>query len=103
MKKSPLAIVKDQFGTKATLAEKLIPRLAKPADESDADFAKRIGTASNKQLLRLWNAEERVAKDFGSREALIDAIVTKKFAKGDASYKAKISAYANTRLLDLAR
>ena len=103
MKKSPLALVVDQFGSKAALAEKLIPRLMKPADESDADFAKRMGTASNKQLLRLWNAEERVTKDFGSREALIDTIVTQKFVNGDAGYKAKLSQYANTRLLDMAR
>ncbi len=102
-KKSPLQLVKAQFGSKEKLVEKLIPRLTKPAEESDVDFAQRIGTASNRQLLRLWNAEERVEKEFSSREELLKTLVIKKFPNGNSAYKTKISRFTNTRLLDLVR
>lgn len=104
MKKTPLQQVKEEHGTKVALAEKLLGLLDKPEDESDADFAMRIRTASNKQLLRLWEAEQRVKSEFGSKSALIDAIVKGRFHGNDhAEYRAKISRFTTTRLLDLHR
>lgn len=104
MKKSPLQLVKDEFGSKAALADKLIPLLDRPEDESADEFARRIKTASNKQLLRLWKAEEAVKSRFGSKDALVDAIVKGRFdGKDNADYRTKISGYAKTRLLDLHR
>lgn len=103
MKKTPLQLVKDEFGTKDALASKLIPLLNCPEDEDKADFERRIRTASNKQLLRLWNAEQRVKQDFGSKDKLIAAIVKAKFNGSNADYSAKISRYSSSRLLDLHR
>lgn len=104
MKKTPLQRVKDEFGSKAALAEKLQPMLMKPEDESDDDFSRRLRTASNKQLLRLWDAEQRVKADFGSRDKLVDACVRARFDGNDnADYRAKIARYTTTRLLDLHR
>jgi len=103
MKKTPLQVVNEKFGSKSALAEKLVAVLERPADEDQADFEKRIQTASNKQLLRLWNVEESVKSRFGGKPQLVDAIVTAKFGKDNADYRAKISRYAKSRLLDLHR
>lgn len=104
MKKTPLQRVKDEFGSKTALAEKLQSVLMQPEGESDADFARRLRTASNKQLLRLWDAEQRLKADYGSRDKLIDACVRAKFDGNDnADYRAKVSRYTTTRLLDLHR
>lgn len=104
MKKTPLQQVKEQFGSKEALAKKLIPLLDRAEDEDTADFERRITTASNKQLLRLWAAEEAVKSRFGSKDKLVDAIVKGRFdGKDNADYRAKIAGYAKTRLLDLHR
>lgn len=103
MKKTPLQQVKDQFGTKEALAGKLIPLLDCPEDEDKADFERRIRTASNKQLLRLWNAEQRVKSEFGSKDKLVAAIVKARFNGSNADYSARISNYTSSRLLDLHR
>ena len=102
MKKSPLQLVKDEFGSKEALAKKLVSLLDRPEGEDEGDFERRIRTASNKQLLRLWKAENRVKSDFGTKAELVKAIVGKKFPKGDSTgYSAKIGRYTKTRLLDL--
>ena len=104
MKKTPLQLVKDEFGSKEALAKKLIPLLDRREDEDQDDFERRIKTASNKQLLRLWQAEQSVKERFGSKEKLVDAIVKGRFdGKDNADYRAKIAPYAKTRLLDLHR
>lgn len=100
-KMTPLQKVKADFGTKAALAEKLIPLLERPEGEDDASFAKRIRTASNKQLIRLWSAQQRLKAEFGTKAGLCDAIVTLKFGKANADYRNKLATYAVTRLLDL--
>lgn len=100
-KKTPVQLVREQFGTKAELAAKLAPVLTRPEGETEEEFMSRLGKASNKQLLRLWNAEERV-KALGGRDKLVDEIVGYKFPhKGNASYKAKLQTLTSTRLLSL--
>lgn len=104
MKKTPLQQVKDEFGSKEALAKKLIPLLERREDEEAEEFERRILTASNKQLLRLWKAEQDVKSGFGTRDQLVDAIVKARFdGRDNADYRAKISGYAKTRLLDLHR
>lgn len=101
-KKTPVQLVREQFGTKAELAAKLAPVLTRPEGETEEEFITRLSTASNKQLLRLWNAEERVKSEFGGREKLVDEIVGYKFPhKGNAGYKAKLQSLTSTRLLSL--
>ena len=103
MKKSPLQQVRDEFGSKDKLAEKLIPLLDRHNDESDDVFARRIRTASNAKLLRLWRAEHAVKEQFGSRDKLVDAVVELKMGRADADYRASIDSLPKTRLLDLHR
>jgi hypothetical protein len=102
MKKSPVQLVREQFGSKAELASKLVPILFRPEGETEGEFLARLTTASNKQLLRLWAAEERVKSEFGSRAKLVDEIVGYKFPhKGNATYKTKLESLTSTRLLSL--
>lgn len=103
MKKTPLQLVKDEFGSKDALASKLIPLLTVPEDEDKAEFERRIRTASNKKLLRLWKAEHAVKDQFGSKDKLIAEIVKAKFNGSNADYASRISRYTSTRLLDLHR
>lgn len=104
MKKSPLQQVRDQFGSKEALVEKLLPLVDRfDSEESDAEFAHRLGTASNKQLLRMWKTEEIVKEQFGSRDALTDKIVQAKFGKDNPDYAAALGRLTKARLLDLHR
>lgn len=104
MKKSPLQQVRDQFGSKESLVERLLPLVDRlVADEADADFARRLGNASNKQLLRMWAVEAAVKEQFGTRDALVDAIVQAKFGKPNADYRASLTRLTKARLLDLHR
>jgi|ETNmetMinimDraft_30_1059905.scaffolds.fasta_scaffold130780_1 hypothetical protein len=102
MKKTPVQRVREEFGSKEQLASKLIGVLDRREDEDQEEFERRIKTASNRQLLRLWKAEEDVKAQFGSKDGLVDAIVSLKFVgKDNADYRAKVTRYAKTRLLDL--
>jgi|AP45_3_1055517.scaffolds.fasta_scaffold43699_2 hypothetical protein len=102
-KLSPLQRVRSEHGSKAKLAEKVLGFLAVPADEEKEEFDARIQTLSNAKLLRLFDAHQRIEKEHGSRDELIDKIVAAKFTGGNAPYKAKISTFTEPRLLDLAR
>lgn len=103
MKKSPLQQVRDEFGSKEALAEKLIPMLDARDEESPDDFARRIKTASNKQLLKIWRVENRVKAEFGSRDALLDKIVDLRFGTANDDYRNRLDRYTNARLLDIHR
>jgi hypothetical protein len=101
MSKSPLTQVREQFGSKKELATKLLPLLDRRDGETEKEFAARIQGASNKQLLRLSAVEEKVKATFGSKDALVDAIVALKFGKPNADYKSKLSTFTKAKLLDL--
>jgi hypothetical protein len=102
-KLTPLQEVNKRFGSKEKLAKKLAPLLERPEDVEKGEFEQQISTASNKQLLRLHRVHETIKKRYGSKEKLVDAIVAKKFPKGNADYKAKLLTHRPTRLLDLVR
>lgn len=102
-KLSPAQEVKQRFGSKEKLAEQLIPIVDRDDDVDDVEFERRIKTASNRQLLRLHRTHEIVTERFGSKEKLVDALVTSKFPKGNEPYRAKLLALRPTRLLDMYR
>jgi hypothetical protein len=102
-KKSPLQRVRDEHGSKAELAQKVIGILTQPEDEDPADFEHRIATMSNRKLLRLWDANQTLESKYGSRDALVDTIVKARFPGGNDDYAGRISGFSVPKLLDLAR
>ncbi len=103
-KMTPMQEVKERFGSKEELAKLLYGKMARPfEDESDDDFQRRIRTASNTKLLRLYTAHEKVEKDFSDKAGLVDAIMKLRYADATPSlqYKQKIEGFRITRLLDM--
>lgn len=102
-KKSPLQQVREEFGSKAALADKVLDILDAPEGEEADDFKHRVHTMSNTKLLRLWQSHQRVQRDYGSREALVEKITRARFSGGNADYQNKISKFTLPKLLDLAK
>lgn len=102
-KLSPLQRVKAEHGSKDELAAKVLALLDAREDEEQDEFEHRIRTMSNFKLLRLFEAHQRVSSEYGSREDLVNKIVSTRFPRGNDEYKVKISGYTVPKLLDLAR
>ena len=102
-KKSPLQRTRDEHGSKAELAKKVLAFLTMPEEEEQAEFEHRVNTMSNKKLLRLLDAHTELAKKYGSKESLVDQITKARFSGGNADYAAKIGTFTEPKLLDLAR
>ncbi|MBQ9395399.1 MAG: hypothetical protein IJU23_07775 [Proteobacteria bacterium] len=102
MKLSPLAEVKEKFGSRAELIKLVSGKIERPEGMSDEAFEKKVRTISNRKLLKLNAAHEEMMKSFGSKEALVDAIVAL-VCKGkvDAPYRAKLLTRRVAQLLDL--
>ncbi len=103
-KMTPMQEVKERFGSKEELAKLLYAKMDRPfEDESDDDFQRRIRTASNTKLLRLYSVHAKVEKDFSDKAGLVDAIMKLRYAdaKPSLQYKQKIEGYRITRLLDM--
>jgi hypothetical protein len=100
---TPLQTVKSEFGTKEALVDKLVPLLDRQSEESEASFRDRLLHVSNTKLLRLWEREQALRSKFGSREALVDAIVQLRAGgqKPDADYRRRILAFPTGRLLTM--
>jgi hypothetical protein len=71
---SPLQIIKDRFGSKEALVDKVLPLLDRNEGETDTDFRERLLRVSNNKLLRLLEQEETLRRDFGTRAALADKL-----------------------------
>lgn len=101
MKTSPIQQVKAAFGEKAKLVS-AVQSLATDAlwlDRVNPD--KGLGSISNTKLLRLHAHLSRAKEQFGSRDALIGAILTLSKRGKDDGYKAHLAGYPVGRLLDL--
>jgi hypothetical protein len=101
-KLTPLQEVRQRFGSKEELVKQLLPVLERDESAEDDDWNQRIATMSNAKLLRLQRAHEAVKEHYGSKDKLVEALVLKKFPKGNAPYQDKLGRTRSTRLLDLA-
>lgn len=102
-KKSPLQRVRDEHGSKEQLVDKLLDVLEVPEDEDPLDFEERLATSKNEKLLRLWDYHQLVDERFGSRQGLIDKVVTARFPGGNEDYATKLEGMHLPRLVGLAR
>jgi len=101
MKTSPIQQVKTSFGEKAKLVS-AVQALATESlwlDRVNPD--KGLAKVSNTKLLRLHAALTRAKDQFGSRDALIGAVLTLGKRGKDDGYKARLAGYPVPRLLDL--
>ena len=100
-KKTPLQQMKEQFGGK----EKLVDKVAGLVDagEEDKDSLKaRLLKASNKQLLRLAEVGRKVKEEFGGKDKLVAKVAQLYGRTKDKDYLAKLAKYTPARLVDLA-
>ena len=97
-RKSPLEQVKARWGSKEAAVDAVLGVIGDPDGRTKA----RLRQARNEQLLKLWEAGQAVQKQFGSREALIDAIMKLKFPRGgvDDTYRQRVAGYGVRRLLE---
>jgi hypothetical protein len=105
MKKSPLAQVKDQFGSKEKLVDALIalPESVLDRGEDDKDaFRKRLLGAANSKLLRLHKTGKAVSERWGSKDKLVDAILSLGKRTKDQDYRGKLVTLSVGKLYDQA-
>lgn len=103
MKKSPLILVKDQFGSKDKLVDALIalPESVFDRGEDDKDaFRKRLLGAANAKLLRLHKTGKAVSDRWGSKEKLVDAILDLRKRGKDQDFRNKLSTLPIGKLFD---
>lgn len=99
LKKSPLSRVKDEFGGKDKLVDKIVGILDS-GDESKDDLRKRLLGVANGKLIRLHSVATRT-KAAGGHDKLAAAAAEKRNHGKDKDYVAKLEGYSNGRLLDL--
>src|SRR6185436_16737170 len=96
---SPLARVKEEFGGKDKLVDKLVG-LVDAGDESKDDLRRRLLGAANSKLLRLHIVATKV-KEQGGHDKLAAAAAAGVGHGKDKDYVAKLEAFSNGRLVDI--
>jgi len=102
--KAPLSLVKERFGDKAKLVEAIkglaTEELWLGRTNTDQGGNRGLEHVSNAKLLRLHATFTEVKEKFGTRDKLIDAILTAENRSKDAGFKKRIEAYPVPRLYD---
>jgi hypothetical protein len=96
---SPLARVKEEFGGKDKLVDKLVG-LVDAGEESKDELRKRLLGAANSKLLRLHVVATKV-KQQGGHEKLAAAAAASVGHGKDKDYLAKLESFSNGRLVDI--
>jgi hypothetical protein len=103
--RSPLAIVKSKFETKAKLVEAVkalaTEELWLGRTNQDRGGTRGLERVSNAKLLKLHAVLGEVKEKFGSRAKLVDAILAVEKREKDAGYKKRLEAYPVPRLYDM--
>jgi hypothetical protein len=99
VKNSPLARVKDEFGGKDKLVDKIVGVLDS-GDESRDDLRKRLLGVSNTKLIRLHLVATKT-KEAGGHDKLVTATAEAQGRAKDKDYVAKLGGLSSARLLDM--
>ena len=97
--KSPLARVKEEFGGKDKLVDKIVGLLGS-GDEPKDEMRRRLLGAANKKLVRLHSVATQV-KDLGGRDALAGVAAQELGRAKDKDYVTKLGTYSSGRLIDM--
>ena len=98
---TPLHTVKNDFGSKEALVEKLVPLLDRQDSESDGEFKERLMRVSNRKLLRLWEREQTLREKFTNREQLVDQLVEAQLGRSDTELRNRLLGLSTGRLLSM--
>lgn len=102
-KKSPLSLVKEKFESKEKLVDALVAMPAKilERDEEDKDaFRKKLLSAANGKLLKIYERSQAIQKRFGGKEGLVDALLNIQNRGKDNDYRQKLGTWTVGRLYD---
>ena len=99
LKVSPLARVKEEFGGKDKLVDKIVGVLDS-GDESKDELRKRLLGVSNTKLVRLFSVATRT-KQAGGHDKLVATTAEKLKRAKDKDYVTKLDDFSNGRLLDM--
>jgi hypothetical protein len=99
LKKSPLTRVKDEFGGKDKLVDKIVGALD-AGDESKDDLRKRLLGVANRKLIRLHSVATRT-KTAGGHDKLVASTAEKLNRAKDKDYVGKLDSLSDARLLDM--
>src|SRR4051794_9091651 len=99
LKTGPLARVKEEFGGKDKLVDKIVGVLDS-GDESKDELRKRLLGVSNTKLIRLFSVATKT-KQAGGHDKLVTTTAEKLNRAKDKDYVAKLEDYSNGRLLDV--
>jgi hypothetical protein len=98
---SPLARVKEEFGGKDKLVDKIVVLLGS-GDEPKDELRKRLLGAANRKLIRLHQVATSL-KQHGGHDKLAGAAAAGLGRAKDKDYIEKLSSYSAGRLLDIVR
>lgn len=97
--KSPLARVKETFGGKDKLVDKIVALLGS-GDEPKDDMRRRLLGAANSKLVRLHGVATQV-KELGGHDKLADAAAQELGRGKDKDYVAKLGTFSSGKLVDI--
>ncbi len=99
-KKTPLQIVKETYGSKDALVDKVAAQVEREEGESEADHKKRLKYVSNAKLLHLAAQADKLA-ELGGRDGLVAKILEIKSQAKDHEFADKLRKTSVGRLLDM--
>lgn len=97
-KKTPLQIVRELYGDKEKLVEKLVGGLDR-GELSKEELKAKLLAAPNSKLLRLQKTVTEVKEKFGGPDKVVDAILTLGNRLKDGDYREKLLAYTPVQLI----
>jgi hypothetical protein len=103
MAKTPIQLVKDRFGDKAGLVKAVQGLMTSELSLDRLNSDKGLDSVSNTKLLHLHDLLSQVKKDFGSRDKLIDSVVTLAKRTKDDGFKKGLEKLTTPRLFDMYR
>jgi len=99
-KPTPLNQVKDKFGGKTELVEKIVALVEPKGDESSDAHKRRLKNVSNKKLLHLLALGEKV-KSLGGRDAIVKRILELRGQSKDHEYGDKLKRLPLGKVVDV--